>query len=146
MSVLLLFPNSPYATPTRPFRYSSLLNHISSINLGERQVSPLLYLLGSELTLAGERIIPHKLLAQNHHLFQNGDYSFEVAINRLLFNQYPVYRFLLQGVSQRYKFFKIGPVGLYQDLLVHLRLCRFLGIRQYLWQFWFGRTHIPLVK
>lgn len=101
--------------------------------------------IGLDLILTGERIISRDFLEHHPQIFQSQGYLVEVIINKFTFGKLPVYYYDLREVEQKYKIFKRGPIGLWCDLVMHSKIILFLGLRQYLWQSWFARTHIPQI-
>lgn len=91
-------------------------------------------IIGTSITLAGERAFKKSVLLKNLNLFEVDNFIIESAINKLFFRKYKVGLVLLKGVNQWWKTKKIGWIGFFLIIKWHFKYIKYLGIKEYIFQ------------
>ncbi len=90
--------------------------------------------IGVSIAWTGERIMTKNFLDDHPELFQVEGYLFEPALNRTMINNLKVAKVKLVSLGQVYKVQKYGLRGWLDDVKMHSRYIKILGLSQYFLQ------------
>jgi glycosyltransferase involved in cell wall biosynthesis len=99
---------------------------------------PIFRLSGNALMLSGARSYKKQLLQKHPELFHSHGYVdgflIETFMNRVFLRKARVAKVILRGLSNKYKYKKIGYTGLFKDLLIQLRIFKAVGYKEVTYQ------------
>ncbi len=96
-------------------------------------------LSGFSIAYTGERVIKKKLLLKYPEIFDNPGYLLEASINKIFFKKYRVRKIFLKNVGQWSKTKKSGINGSLGDIKMLIKIIRFLGIKEFVYQINFAK-------